>query len=150
MDHARHAQGGSAGDAGNGQTHGGARLLDIRIRWRQNSTLFRLLGYGDVSQATRLDGVSVGPRPRLRIQKRPRARSFCGSTSRQVVHQPERIVSMNSPGSRSASISAASASWSYWTGMNSTSTASPIVSSAYHTRGVPSFSGRPSAPTLTT
>src|SRR4051812_36680079 len=27
-------------------------------------------------------------------QKRPRARSFCGSTSRQVVHQPERIVSM--------------------------------------------------------
>src|SRR5262249_12223353 len=43
---------------------------------------------------------------------RPAARSFAGRISRQVVHQPVLIVATNSAGSRSASISRASRSWS--------------------------------------
>lgn len=43
-------------------------------------------------------------------QNRPRARSLAGSTSRHVVHHPVRIVSTNSGGNDSASISRASAS----------------------------------------
>ena len=45
-------------------------------------------------------------------QKRPRARSLAGRISRQVVHQPVRIVSVNSGGRPSASISRASSAWS--------------------------------------
>jgi len=43
----------------------------------------------------------------------------------------------------------ASIDWSYRTGTNSTSSSAPAVRSVYQTRGEPSFSGRPIAPTLT-
>ena len=63
----------------------------------------------------------------------PRRRSLAGSTSRHVVHQPVSTVSTNSSGNRSARISAASRSWSYSTGTNSTRNSRPASRSAYQT-----------------
>src|SRR5437870_7691461 len=101
--------------------------------------------YGSVERTVRAAVATVKPA----AQKRPRARSRAGRFSRQVVHQPVRSVSANSGGRPSASTARAAASWSYATDTNSTSSSGVAVSSAYQTSGVPSFSGRPTAPTFT-
>ena len=85
-----------------------------------------------------------------KAQKRPRRRSLAGRFSRQVVHQPERRVSMNSGGSEARAISRATVSTSYPTGRNLTRTPPLNSSAAYHTSARPSFDGRPIAPTFTT
>src|SRR5262249_50742095 len=83
-------------------------------------------------------------------QNRPLSRSLAGRISRHVVHHPVRIVSTNSGGSFSFSISRASDSWSYVTGTNSTPTSRPKVRCAYQTLVFPSLAGRPNTPVFTT
>src|SRR5262249_26075964 len=85
----------------------------------------------------------------VQSQNGPRRRSFAGSTSRHVVHQPVSTVSTSSAGRPSARISAARRSWSYGSATTSTRSCGSAESRAYHTFVRPSFSGRPSTPTLT-
>lgn len=84
------------------------------------------------------------------FQYTPVARSFDGRISKHVVHHPVRMVSINSAGRLSSAISAARDSWSYGTGAKSTCRLSSTVRSVDQTFVLPSFSGRPMTPTLTT
>src|SRR5260370_359465 len=71
----------------------------------------------------------------------PHIRSFAGRISRQLVHQPVRIVSTNSSGSFSLCISRPRRRWSYATGINSNESARRNASKEDHTSVRPSVAG---------
>jgi SAM-dependent methyltransferase len=74
----------------------------------------RIVGIDDAAGSVRESKSHTAGRrvPSTRRQSFPAPLSRAGRISRQQVHQPVRIVSTNSAGSDSSSISRASASWS--------------------------------------